>query len=501
MDHPLSQASVVFRIPAEIWQQIFDLVLSTWLLPGDGYDLFSDLKLFQDGCVSYQEYRRVEIIRKSLRAVCRRWYQLLKATPVNIATTNLELYVSPQCIDPSDIRRLETYSDLLCQDCCALNCGSRMVEVKIRADDRDGCTVKRDRKVSSWTQFTDLSLMKRLQVFVHWNIGDLHANSDLTILTTIYMMPFLRALSAFTILTSSVLSIPQALTHLQLQCSLSTQHQQLRLPYLKFLHLLMTNDRSDQQKPNDESFGLWTIPQLVTLRLSGYITKERGEAIQKLILKVSHTITNLILDFLVRRSGQELHLSSLSVVLSVLQSCPQLTTLGLCGHSLVHERASHLTGFSARPSHPQPGARSLFILVIDDFHQVYYRKDRPRFMDDVAGIFDLDGEDEEYYASEEYIIDNLENSRALDLLLGCPGAQYSPWSLTRVIIPCTWSQYVLDAGEQHQPQLDNDYGNLPTIAQAFFKYFDGKNVAVFDEEGVRVHNELDRGTKLVGSSV
>ncbi|KAG8773337.1 hypothetical protein FRC15_002077, partial [Serendipita sp. 397] len=216
MDHPLSQASVVFRIPAEIWQQIFDLVLSTWLLPGDGYDLSNDLKLFKDGCISYQEYCRVELIRNSLKAVCRRWYQLLKAKPVNIATTNLRFYISPQCIDPSDIRRLETYNDCVCQDYCPLNCGSRMVEVKIRDDDRDGCTVKRYRKVS-WTYFTDLSLMKRLQVLVHGDIRDLHANPDLSILTTVYMMPSLRALSTSISFTSSALSIPQALTHLQLQ--------------------------------------------------------------------------------------------------------------------------------------------------------------------------------------------------------------------------------------------------------------------------------------------
>ncbi|KAG8827867.1 hypothetical protein FRC19_011568 [Serendipita sp. 401] len=456
MDHPLSQASVVFRIPVEIWQQIFDLVLSTWLLPGDGYDLFSDLKLFQDGCVSYQEYRRVEHIRNSLRAVCRRWYQLLKAKPVNIATTNLELYVSPQCIDPSDIRRLETYSDLLCQDCCALSCGSRMLEVGIRDDDRDGCTVKRDVKVSSWARFTDVSLMKRLQVFVHEGIVDVHANPDLTAASS---------------------SMPQIFA--------------------------FADDVWQAGSAETKRFIVWIVDDTTTSHttIKRVYREGRRRVIQKLILKVSHTITNLILDFFVRKSGQELHLSSLSVVHPVLHSCPQLTTLGLCGHSLVHERASHLTGFSARPSHPQPGERSLFILVIDDFHQVYYRKDRPGFMDEVAGIFDLEDEDEKYYASEEYIIDNLENSRALDLLLGCPGAQYSPWSLTRVIIPCTWSQYVLDAGEQHQPQLDSDFGNLPTIAQAFFKYFDGKNVEVFDEEGVRVHNELDRGTKLVGSSV
>ncbi|KAG8827865.1 hypothetical protein FRC19_011566 [Serendipita sp. 401] len=331
MEHPFTQTCAISYLPAEILQDIFDLVLSTWLRPGDGNHLIDDLWLFHSGCVSYREYWRIERVWRSLRSTCRQWYRLLEGHTVPLATTdNLKFYIYPRPIGSPTIQRLETHNKSSCWVICNKMCDSYMMRT-------EHSLARQDQGLRRWNTSSDCSNMGRLQIFIHQ--GDCDPQTDFSTFIPIYDAPLLRALSIYTFLYSPVNPPLPSLTHLHLRGTLDALPQ-LQLLLLKFLHLSIERplDSRKHSQSTPFLFHSWSLPLLVTLRLSGEIVEEEGDLVRELVLKCSQTMVNLVLDFCLLRpeSSPIARTAPLSVVYPVLHLCQRLTVLGLSMSFLTH---------------------------------------------------------------------------------------------------------------------------------------------------------------------
>ncbi|KAG8840705.1 hypothetical protein FRB91_005755 [Serendipita sp. 411] len=352
MDRPTTQISALSLIPAEIWQEIFDLALSTWLLPGDGTNLLDDLKLFQRGCTSHQEYRRVEHIRCSLCAVCWQWNQLLQNRNIKLVVSSLKYYAHPYLTGEglASTQRMETFGR--CASSCDGTCGSRRINDAIQTQYEKNC-IRIDRSLEPiQPPQIDFTHMTSLRVLVQ-DDGVGVSRNNLDNLTPIYSAPLLRAVSMSMDLFEWGLPMPTLLTHLHLQCNLYAQHT-LQLPHLKFfsIHLSIVQKKTSPGNDNDTDadadavlvpcpFDRWDLPNLVTLRLSGTLNKEGWGYIRQMIVNCSPTLVNLVSTFelsvpepntLLKR------LSPLPIVCPMLRFCPRLAVFGTTISCLLQPR-------------------------------------------------------------------------------------------------------------------------------------------------------------------
>ncbi|KAG8846578.1 hypothetical protein FRB91_000677 [Serendipita sp. 411] len=342
---------------------------------------------------------------------------------------------------------------------------------------------KQNRGVRKWITSNDCSNLGRLQIFIHK--GDCDPQTDFSTFTPIYDAPLLRALSTYTFLYSPVNPPLPSLTHLHLRGTLDALPQ-LQLLRLKFLHLSIERTLDSRKDPQSTLFLFqsWSLPLLVTLRLSGEIVEEEGDLVRGLVLKFSQTMVNLVLDFCLLRpeSSPIARTAPLSVVYPVLHLCQRLTVLGLPMPFLTHRTPipslPPLSSYTYPGNDSQPGTRSLSLLVL------------------WTVTFNVD------YKDRDKLDDNLTNSGMLGIF-GRSEAGYTPWSLARVIIPYTWSELGTIWDEQHQIEVRNRHKTKKSPfyhpaepAWVLFSHFIRKNLEIFDVEGVELHDEKDGGMAI-----
>ncbi|KAG8777421.1 hypothetical protein FRC20_011459 [Serendipita sp. 405] len=498
MDRPTTQISALSLIPAEIWQEIFDLALFTWLLPGDGTNLLDDLKLFQRGCTSHQEYRRVEHIRCSLCAVCWQWNQLLQNRNIKLVVSSLKYYAHPYLTGEglASTQRMETFGR--CASSCDGTCGSRRINDAIQTQYEKNC-IRIDRSLEPiQPPQIDFTHMTSLRVLVQ-DDGVGVSRNNLDNLTPIYSAPLLRAVSMSMDLFEWDLPMPTLLTHLHLQCNLYAQHT-LQLPHLKFfsIHLSIVQKKTSPGNDNDTDadadavlvpcpFDRWDLPNLVTLRLSGTLNKEGWGYIRQMIVNCSPTLVNLVSTFelsvpepntLLKR------LSPLPIVCPMLRFCPRLAVFGTTISCLLQPRcdpSADVHNPLGPIQHSKQSTAKLSFLLLG--------------MDTVGGTTQL---------WIEVLGNILEREGRLDIIYP-PGDKHVSPPFGRLLLPFKWSEIGPTWDETHQRETETPDGfpiPHPSVeAWVIFRAFIARGVKIVDAAGIELHDENGGGKKLFESAM
>ncbi|KAG8814522.1 hypothetical protein FRC19_001680 [Serendipita sp. 401] len=110
----MEKLPAVYRVPTELWHEIFSHILKTWLLPGSGDNVFDNIFLFSHGYKSRAEYSRFESDRRKLGAVCRHWKAVADDFALNMVFTNFgkSAPISKERLDLS--QRIEVANGCLC---------------------------------------------------------------------------------------------------------------------------------------------------------------------------------------------------------------------------------------------------------------------------------------------------------------------------------------------------------------------------------------------------
>ncbi|KAG8829175.1 hypothetical protein FRC17_007024, partial [Serendipita sp. 399] len=124
--------TAVGRTPVEIWRMIFTFALRTWLLPEGDNRLVDDLLLFNNGCRSYAEYKRVEDIRRQLRLVCKSWNAILRDAGVTLTISNFHDYTLPSMSTLPHSMRIESPARICCK--CRTKCPhNRIIKAQLES--------------------------------------------------------------------------------------------------------------------------------------------------------------------------------------------------------------------------------------------------------------------------------------------------------------------------------------------------------------------------------
>ncbi|KAG8813839.1 hypothetical protein FRC17_001404 [Serendipita sp. 399] len=314
---------VIDRIPVEIWREVFTIVLQTWLLPGKGDRIFDDLLLFSDGCRSYLEYKRVEDIRRQLRAVCKSWDMLAADSGIGLTVSDF-LYTTT----PSDSH----FS-------CALRIESSVGYCYCNRCPHQRVTSRRGPPLEYYLNNPSVDLNINPESA---RIISLHQVERYNIEVFLQQALRLRAFQGiFSFLyddnKAEMRGTLEHLTHLSI-VNLCTEEMTiaLHLPHLRFLKLSLNTDLwldvGEDEVPPEVPLGQWKLPKLTSLAIDGRLTKANYEDFLHFLHNHSTVLENLIVSFTIPDHEQ---LQQSPIDIRTLQQFSRLKLLGI-RQSYVH---------------------------------------------------------------------------------------------------------------------------------------------------------------------
>ncbi|KAG8811227.1 hypothetical protein FRC17_002565 [Serendipita sp. 399] len=357
----------------------------------------------------------------------------------------------------TSVQRLGTNMEDACDPPCIKPCGSQNLKASMTGQST------RDQEAMSPIDFSRLN---QLRIFNQQREDS--SENELVHLTTICKAPTLRAISTYTSLLNSGLRLPEHLTHLQLECTQYPQHT-LNLPLLKYLHLFMdikpyVQNVGPNTLLNCSSFESWTFPALVTFRLDGTVNEEDWVHTKRLVNNCSATVINFIADFDLSAQGPFFmtYRPPVPLIPFILDSCANLAAFGLPVSSIVSKISN-----SSIDSHPTEtrnpkGPHSLLIMGMTTFDEYRHEK-----IDDFQ--------------------QRMNNSSALEVLLGPSESRKTHSSFQRLVFPYTWSELGGLLNEQHETATRRTRKSLhhpSVLVWAFLSHFIGRGLDIADREGV-----------------
>ncbi|KAG8818015.1 hypothetical protein FRC19_010931 [Serendipita sp. 401] len=275
------------RVPVEIWEEILTLALRTWLLPGSGDNILDDFLLFSGGCESNMEYRRVESIRRRLRAVCKSWKVVVEDFDVGLTVSDLAKTTVPSESHLNRAMRIEFPSTYACT---CMRCPYKFSN-HLPTALRQYLALRH----SSSPPFDSVFKPNNARI-----VSLSLSHRDMA--EYLQYAPRLTAFGGESSLfhdgkTLKMQSILERLTHLSVSgLSPGVMSTALFLPRLRFLHLMLIERTVSG---GYISLDRWELPNLTSLVLDGSI--EEGETLHNDLLQFCHNhcthIENLIIQY------------------------------------------------------------------------------------------------------------------------------------------------------------------------------------------------------------
>ncbi|KAG8811876.1 hypothetical protein FRC17_002301, partial [Serendipita sp. 399] len=284
----MDDLTAIERSPVEIWSEIISLALETWLLPGSDDNVFDTILLFSVGCLTMLEYRRVETIRRHLRAVCRFWKEITDNHNICLTVTDFWRQTLPSELHLIYAKRIQTpLISCHCQRCPG--CFPKTVPKKGNPWKLLPNAVRELRTSTSLPKLENVRAVSS-----GWFKGDvtdhLQSAPRLTAFGGRLCVPWQEK-------ERQLHGVFKRLTHLEIRTIASKSVMiRLDLPSLRSLHLHFRAYPSGVISV-PIPIETWIFPRLVSFLAAGKIRREDNDELLRFILSLSHTLRNLIIDY------------------------------------------------------------------------------------------------------------------------------------------------------------------------------------------------------------
>ncbi|KAG8817877.1 hypothetical protein FRC17_011054 [Serendipita sp. 399] len=328
----MGHISAIHRTPVEIWRMIFTFALRTWLLPDEYSRLVDDLLLFDNGCTSYAEYKRIEDIRRQLRLVCKLWNAILCDAGIRLTISNFHDLALPSLPTLSHAMRVDPPAQNSCT--CRKKCPHNPRTWVTLAATPDGSGGSLDSVLKAPGNARVILLPRNSQF----------RNTILDALSYARRAHSLGCDSSFLreIQAPRLQNLFKRLTHLSISV-LSTIDMTLapHLPRLRYLQLGL-NLRHALPESGCVPLSKWKFTQLTSLVLEGFIIEACHKEILQFGLNHSTFLKNLILRYHIYCNGYN---RSPRIEIPHLRQFRRLEVLGVdlqaLNESVIFEDLSH----------------------------------------------------------------------------------------------------------------------------------------------------------------